>query len=101
MAVTASASAEVVVDSGASVAYARRESSEASYAIPARPGFMLRVQHEAGLWTVVDRETGIFGSGENLSDAIGDFRRAAAEHLDVLERQPSLSEDLAAQLAYL
>jgi predicted RNase H-like HicB family nuclease len=54
-----------------------------------------------GYWTVHDVETGIFGSGETQEAAREDFERALHEHLDVLERQDSLSDELTAQLTYL
>lgn len=54
-----------------------------------------------GLWTVRDIATGIFGSGSSEAEALRDFYSALFEHRDVLERQSELSDDLAAQLAYL
>ena len=59
------------------------------------------VEERDGYWTVRDPETGIFGSGATEAAAHEDFRRALAEHLDVLERQDSLSAELLAQLSYL
>ena len=59
------------------------------------------MEREGQVWIVHDRVTGIHGAGETPSEALGDFQRAAIEHLDVLERQDALSEDLQAQLLYL
>jgi hypothetical protein len=59
------------------------------------------IEETDGVWTVRDLETGIFGSGDSELEALRDFRVALDEHRDVLERQPVLSDDLAAQLAYL
>jgi hypothetical protein len=52
-------------------------------------------------WTIRDVETGIFGAGATDADALRDFFAALDEHRDVLERQPALSAELAAQLEYL
>jgi hypothetical protein len=57
-------------------------------------------QHE-GYFTVRDLETGIFGTGREPQAAIDDFQIALREHLELLERQSSLSPDLQAQLHYL
>jgi hypothetical protein len=46
-------------------------------------------------------ETGIFGHGDDALGAIRDFQAAIVEHLDVLERRPALSNELAWQLDYL
>lgn len=51
--------------------------------------------------TVVDTETGIFGSGADYAAALEDFERALREHFDVLNRQDALSPELEAQLRYL
>lgn len=56
---------------------------------------------ENGYWYVRDTETGIFGHGETPSGALEDFYVAAAQHLDVLEREPALSGELSRQLEYL
>jgi hypothetical protein len=61
----------------------------------------LEISESEGVWTVRDRETGIYGAGSTDAEALRDFRLALAEHRDVLERQPALSSDLAAQLEYL
>jgi hypothetical protein len=98
---TASATAEVVARVMPPERYARLDRPHFSYAIPVRPGFRLDVRHAEGRWTIVDRETGVFGTGDDPSAAIRDFQRAVAEHLDVLQRQESLSDELAAQLNYL
>ena len=52
-------------------------------------------------WIVLDRVTGIHGVGQEPSEAVQDFARALAEHLDMLSRQDDLSDDLRGQLAYL
>jgi hypothetical protein len=57
-------------------------------------------EHEGG-WTVTDTATGIFGSGEDVTEAMRDLFAALHEHCDVLQRQPQLSEALARQLDYL
>lgn len=54
-----------------------------------------------GIWTVRDLQTGVFGTGADRQAALEDFDAALHEHLDVLERQPSLSEALQGQLHYL
>lgn len=59
------------------------------------------VEEVDGVWTVRDLETGIFGTGSERATALDDFEAALREHLDVLERQPALSEELQAQLRYL
>lgn len=72
-----------------------------SYTVTIHPWFDVDFQRGAGFWTVVDRQTGIFGDGSELTDAIRDFERAVREHLEILERQEALSEELASQLDYL
>lgn len=72
-----------------------------SYTVRPSPAFDLDVERNGETWSVLDRETGIHGAGDTPTEALADFRRAAVEHLDVLERQDSLSNDLLAQLAYL
>ena len=56
---------------------------------------------DEGYWIVRDFETGIFGHGREPSDALADFHLAAVQHLDVLEQEPALSEELSRQLEYL
>jgi hypothetical protein len=65
------------------------------------PSFSLELRRGDGYWTVTDGPTGIFGQGSDVLAAIRDFSSAVAEHLDVLERQRELSEELAWQLDYL
>lgn len=66
------------------------------------PPFAYEFQHDpSGYWTVLDRETGIFGHGEEFLDALRDFHLAVVQHLDVLEQESELSEELAWQLDYL
>jgi hypothetical protein len=59
------------------------------------------VAESDGVWTVTDRETGIFGAGPDEDAALRDFVSALTEHRDVLERQEALSEELETQLRYL
>jgi len=59
------------------------------------------VEEHDDYWTVRNPETGIFGSGPDRDTAVKGFERALREHLDVLERQAELSDDLTAQLVYL
>lgn len=61
----------------------------------------LEVAESDGVWTLADRETGIFGAGPDQDSAARDFAAALREHRDVLERQATLSEELQAQLRYL
>lgn len=82
------------------VAY-RISEQEPSYTVTLSPGFHLQVERGEGYFTVADERTGIFGHGDDVSAAIRDFLTAVSEHLDVLEQQPALSEDLAWQLEYL
>lgn len=65
------------------------------------PSFNIRFERGDGYWIVTDRPTGIFGQGEDALAAVQDFQTAVSEYLDVLERQPELSEELAWQLDYL
>ena len=74
---------------------------EVTYVLKAHPWFDIDIRREQDYWTVVDRETGIFGHGDDPLEALREFNRAAAEHLDVLERQPELSDELTDQLSYL
>lgn len=66
-----------------------------------RLGFDLSHERADDGWVVEDRSTGIFGYGVELSASLEDFRSAAREHRDVLERQTALSGSLAEQLEYL
>ena len=78
-----------------------RVKPEASYLIPLRPAFdLVHDQTETG-WVVVDRVTGIHGYGPSPLAAADDFRSAAREHLETLEGQQGLSDDLRRQLSYL
>jgi predicted RNase H-like HicB family nuclease len=103
MTVTASATDEVATTYIAGVTYAplSKDSLEEHYVFQGSPQFRVEVEREDQVWIVHDRVTGIHGAGETPSEALGDFQRAAMEHLDVLERQDALSEDLQAQLLYL
>ena len=103
MTVTASATDEGAVAYTEGVAYALLQggSPEEHYVFRGRPQFRVEVEREGEVWIVHDRVTGIHGAGETPSDALGDFQRAVTEHLDVLERQDAISEDLQVQLLYL
>jgi len=92
---------QIVVGSTAGYSYASSFTPAEQYVLTARPGFHLMIEHEAECWVVSDPETGVHGAGDSPSDALADFLAAVAEHVDVLERQPALSDDLAAQLRYL
>ncbi len=72
-----------------------------AYTVEVSPSFELQIERGDGYCTVTDGPTGIFGQGENAAAAIRDFFVAVSEHLDVLERQSALSEELAWQLEYL
>jgi hypothetical protein len=72
-----------------------------AYTVGVSPSFELQMERGDGHFTVIDGPTGIFGQGETVSAAIRDFFMAVSEHLDVLERQSALSEELAWQLEYL
>lgn len=68
----------------------------------ARPKrFQLQYRRDGATRVVVDLPTGIWGAGSDVGAAMRDFRVAAREHLDVLERQERLSEELVAQRDYL
>lgn len=66
-----------------------------------RPSFKIKVALEDGLWMVTDQPTGIYGCGETVQEALTDFKQATRDHLDVLQRQPTLAEPLRRQLRYL
>lgn len=75
---------------------------------PAARAYRVRAVPPAGefqrhddYWVFRDLETGVFGQAPDLLGALDDFQVAAREHLDVLERQQELSEDLARQRDYL
>lgn len=101
---TASASAterDIADRPSGKCSYAASEPAAESYVFETRPAFELEpIATETG-WAVRDVETGIYGAGETPSEALLDFQRAVLEHLDMLQRQESLSDDLLAQLQYL
>lgn len=69
---------------------------------PKLPSFAYQFRREDdGYWIVQDIETGIFGHGEEVIDALTDFHIAAVQHLAVLEAEPTLSEELLWQREYL
>jgi hypothetical protein len=59
------------------------------------------VEQAGSNWTATDLRTGVFGVGTDKESALEDLRVALDEHLDMLERQPELSQGLRAQLEYL
>lgn len=73
----------------------------ATYSVSSHVSFDLRLERSEAGWTIADRQTGVHGFGETPIDALVDFRTAAHEHVDTLERQDRLSEDLREQLDYL
>jgi hypothetical protein len=64
-------------------------------------GFNVTVSEEDGIWVVVDRVSGIFGSGETAAEGLEDFCHAVRDHLEMLETEEHLAEPLQRQLAYL
>jgi hypothetical protein len=79
----------------------RLSEQQPSYTVTFSPAFHLQLRRGENYYTVTDERTGIFGQGEDASVAIRDFYSAVSEHLDVLERQPALSDELSWQLDYL
>lgn len=63
--------------------------------------FELQYHRGNGYWMVWDARTAIHGYGRRLSDARRDFQVAVMQHLEVLENEERLSEELAWQLEYL
>ena len=82
------------------VTYVREEAGYA-YAVRTGPSLNVELRHDHGYWIVWEVETGIFGQGEDVLGAMRDFERAVSQHLDLLERQDALSEELSWQLEYL
>lgn len=83
------------------VVYRRAQTTYPSYRIIPTPSFNFEVERGNGYLIVRDTETGIYGVAEDVLGALNDFSQAAAQHLDVLEGQEALSEELSWQLAYL
>jgi hypothetical protein len=79
------------------------EYSGYSYRMRSAPSFDLKAEYAPrGYWLVWNRPTGIFGEGDNLWEAVEDFERAAAGHLDVLEEErDTLPDGQLWQLDYL
>jgi hypothetical protein len=71
------------------------------YSLDVAPAFQVRLDRASNGWLVTDQPSGIHGFGQTPLDAMNDFREAAREHLDVLEREEVLSDDLGWQLEYL
>lgn len=102
--VSASANDRDLVAAVAGVAYrplVPPDGGSGGYVVAWQAHFELDLAKSETGWTIEDRPTGIHGFGDTPSDALADFRSAAAEHLDVLERQDALSENLRQQLDYL
>jgi hypothetical protein len=72
-----------------------------AYSVTPAASFNLELRRGDGYWIVRDTQTGIFGEAETIQEAIDDFYLAAAQQLHVLERQPTLSEELSWQREYL
>lgn len=81
--------------------FVQRGRERAASAVHGAPSFAFEIEHEDGYWIVRDANTGIFGYGEDFAGAAADFQAAVVEHLDVLKRQPALSQGLSWQLEYL
>jgi hypothetical protein len=56
---------------------------------------------DPGILTVLEPETGIFGVGANLAEAIEDFRSTLEAHRSLLEGSQPLSAGLKEQLDFL
>lgn len=63
--------------------------------------FNLHRHRGNGYWIVWDANTAIHGYGRRLAQAREDFQAAVRQHLEVLESEENLSEELAWQLEYL
>ena len=72
----------------------------AAWAHPAG-SFELHYHRGNGYWMISDAQTAIYGYGRRLADARRDFQVAVVQHLDVLENEERLSEELTWQLEYL
>ncbi len=72
-----------------------------AYTVQPGPRFDLVEERGDGYVVIHDVPSGIYGCGESPARAQADFKQAAHEHLDVLNRQPDLSEDLRWQRDYL
>jgi hypothetical protein len=83
------------------VSYVSPEVEGYVYTIRSGPSLNVALQRENDHWIAVEAETGIFCHGNDVLEAIKDFQAAVVEHLDVLERRPALSDELAWQLDYL
>ncbi len=60
-----------------------------------------RVEFEDGLFFAIEPATGIFGAGPGLAVALEDLRAALREHLDVLQVEGQVSQELQRQLDFL
>lgn len=83
------------------VRYTSSGAGDYAYAIRSGPSLNVRLQRENDHWIALEVETGIYGYGDDALEAVNDFQTAIVEHLDVLERRPALSNELAWQLDYL
>ncbi len=79
------------------------EANPADYVAKQQPPLGLTREEVDGkqVVSVVDRMTGIFGSGSDPKAALEDLRIAKKEHREVLESQSKLSPALKQQLRYL
>jgi hypothetical protein len=83
------------------VSYVSSEAEDYAYTIRSGPSLDVKLQRDDDHWIVLEVETGIFGYGDDILEAIRDFQAATVEHLDVLEQRAALSDELAWQLDYL
>lgn len=77
------------------------EINPATFEVHPASSFELHYNRGNGYWMIWDAETAIYGYGRRLADARRDFQVAVVQHLDVLESEDRLSEELAWQLEYL
>ncbi|HZR93953.1 MAG TPA: hypothetical protein VFA44_16270 [Gaiellaceae bacterium] len=101
MTIATASAAEAPVVPDANVHYCPLEATAGSYEVEGGPLLRVTLERDDDVWIVTDQVTGIHGCGPEASEAVNDFGRALQEHLDVLERQDRLSDDLTRQLTYL
>ncbi len=61
----------------------------------------VRIEAEDGSFYAEEPTTGVFGAGATVAAALDDLRAALREHLDVLQAEEHLSEELQRQLRFL
>lgn len=81
--------------------YRRAAWSGRSYRLEPAPSLTIAVERADDCTVVREMVVGVYGAGADLREAWEDFTTALAQHLDVLERQEALSDELSRQLAYL